>query len=201
MEIFGNIPEFFERDPDTNQLIGVHHTNVNISRRQSKTLDLEIEWEIRTQRFGWFIPSLYYHYVDSMFDQVAPDTPKTSFVGTFIGIDKRRIQAQLEWFKDRMTINAFYQYTPGYLNNHYSRGLFGFLGLPGRIPDAQVSSWSTVDLSGSYRWENGWRLRLGGRNIFDADFPFVLSGLGRPYDSSRVNLRGRVWFAEISYDF
>ena len=200
-EIFANLPEFFERDPDTNQLIGVHHRNVNISRRQSKTLDLEVEWEIRTQRFGWFIPSLYYHYVDSMFDQAAPDAPKASFVGTFVGIDKRKIQARFEWIKDRMAISAFYQYTPGYLNNHYSRHALGFTGIPGRIPEAQVSSWSTVDLSGSYRWDSSWRLRLGGRNIFDAGFPLALNGLGRPYDSSRVNIRGRVWFAEISYEF
>ena len=92
---------------------------------------------------------------------------------------------------------SFLQYTPGYLNNNYSSTAFG----EPRVPDMQVGSRYTVDLSGTYRWNNGLVVRLGGRNIFDADFPFALNGQGKPYDAARVDVRGQVWFAEVSYDF
>ena len=98
--------------------------------------------------------------------------------------------AQLEWMKDAMTVNLFCQYTPGYLNNaNY------------RVGDQPVESRYTIDLSATYRWENGLLVRAGGRNIFDAGFPFTLNTLGKPYDSVRVDIRGRVLFFELSYEF
>ena len=197
VEIYGNLPQFFVRDPATGILIGSFSRSVNISRRESRTLDVQISWQIDTQRFGFFTPGIYYHFVDDMFDQVTADAPKARFVGEYVGIDKRKIQAQMEWVKDRMTVSLFYQYTPGYLNNNYSSTAFG----EPRVPDMQVGSRYTVDLSGTYRWDNGLVVRLGGRNIFDADFPFALNGQGKPYDAARVDVRGQVWFAEVSYDF
>ena len=196
-EIYANLPQFFERDPATGVLIGSYSRSVNISRRESRTLDVQVAWQIDTQNLGSFTPGIYYHFVDDMFDQVTADSPKARFVGEYVGIDKRKIQAQMDWVKDQMTVSLFYQYTPGYLNNHYSSTAFG----APRVPDMQVDSRYTVDLSGTYRFENGLLLRLGGRNIFDADFPFALNGQGKPYDASRVDVRGQVWFAEVSYDF
>ena len=196
-EIYGNLPQFFERDPTTGVLIGSYSRSVNISRRESRTLDVQVSWQIDTQNLGSFTPGIYYHFVDDMFDQVTADAPKARFVGEFVGIDKRKIQAQMDWVKDRLTVSLFCQYTPGYLNNHYSTTAFG----APRVPDMQVDSRYTVDLSGAYRFDNGLLLRLGGRNILDADFPLALNGQGKPYDASRVDVRGQVWFAEVSYDF
>ncbi len=196
-EVYANLPEFFERDPATGMLLGRYFRSVNISRRESRTWDLQLSWQIDTQRFGSFTTGIYYHFVDDMFDQLAAEAPKARFLGEFAGIDKRKIQAQMEWVRDRMTINLFYQYTPGYLNNHYSSNASG----EPRVPDMQVDSRYTVDLSGTYRWDNGLLVRMGGRNIFDADFPFALNGEGKPYDASRVDVRGQVWFAEFSYEF
>ena len=64
----------------------------------------------------------------------------------------------------------------------------------------KVDSRTTVDLTGGYRFDNGLAVRAGGRNIFDADFPFMLSRSGRPFDTTRVDLRGRVLFVEVTYD-
>ena len=51
------------------------------------------------------------------------------------------------------------------------------------------------------RWDTtAWyNTRAGGRNIFDRDFPFMLSSSRRPYDSKRVKVRKRVLFLEAKY--
>ena len=188
-EVYGNLPQFFVRD-STGRLLEYYDTYVNISRRQSRTWDLQISWQIDTRRFGFFTPSIYYHFVEDMFDQAAPGSERVREVGTSYGVNKRKIKAQLEWIKDRMTVNLFYDYTPAYLNNANSR-----------VGDQPVESRYTIDLSASYRWDNGLLMRAGGRNIFDADFPFTLSRYGKPFDAARVDIRGRVWFVELSYDF
>ena len=189
VEIYGNIPLLFERD-STGKLLKTFLTDVNVSRRESRTWDLQISWQIDTRRFGYFTSSIYYHFVDDMFDQAHPDSEEIRWVGTSYGVDKRKIHAQLEWIKDRMTANLFYRYTPAYLNNATTR-----------VGDQPVESRYTIDLSASYRWDNGLLVRAGGRNIFDADFPFTLDDGGKPFDAVRVDIRGRVWFVELSYDF
>ena len=188
-EAYGNLPQLFVRD-STGRLLEKHITNVNISRRQSRTWDLQISWRIDTRRFGFLTPGIYYHYVEDMFDQAAPGLEKVREVGTSYGVDKRRIKAQLEWIRDRMTANLYYQYTPAYLNNANVR-----------IGDQPVESRYTIDLSATWRWDNGLLVRAGGRNILDADFPFTLNRFGKPFDPLRVDIRGRVWFFELSYDF
>ena len=89
-----------------------------------------------------------------------------------------------------MTVNLFYDYTPAYINNSNR-----FIG------DQPVDSRYTIDLSATWRWHNGLFARAGGRNIFDADFPFTLNRVGKPFDPVRVDIRGRVWFFALAYDF
>ena len=188
-EVYGNIPQFFVRD-STGRLIEHYVLPMNLSRLQSRTWDMQISWQFDTRRFGSFTPGIYYHFVEDMFDQAAPGSEKVRIIGTSYGVDKRRIKAQLEWIRDAMTVNLFYEYTPAYLNNGNCC-----------IGDQPVESRYTIDLSATYRWDNGLLGRAGGRNIFDADFPFTLNMSGKPFDAVRVDIRGRVWFFELSYDF
>ena len=188
-EVFGNLPQFFVRD-STGRLLEQYVTPTNIGRTKSRTWDLQISWQFVTQRFGSFTPSIYYHAVEDMFDQAAPGTEKVRSTGTSYGVNKRKINAQLEWTKTPMTVNLFYDYTPAYLNNANCC-----------IVDRPVDSRHTIDLSATWRWDNGLVVRAGGRNIFDADFPFALTYFGKPFDPVRVDIRGRVWFFELSYDF
>ncbi len=187
-EVYGNLP-FFVRD-STGRLLEHYIMPMNISRSQSRTWDLQISWQFDTRRFGSFRPSIDYHFVEDMFDQAAPGTERVRLIGTSYGVNKRKIKAQLEWTRDPMTVNLFYDYTPAYLNNANCC-----------IGDQPVESRYTIDLSATYRWDNGLFVRAGGRNIFDADFPFTLNHFGKPFDPVRVDIRGRVWFFELSYDF
>ena len=188
-EVYGNLPQFFVRD-STGRLLEHHYIPANIGRTKSKTWDLQISWQFDSRRFGSFTPSIYYQFVEDMFDQAAPGAEKVRSVGTSYGVNKRKINAQVEWTRGPMTVNLFYDYTPAYVNN--ANRLVG---------DHRVESRHTIDLSAAWHWDNGFFFRAGGRNILDAEFPFTLNRYGKPFDPVRVDIRGRVWFVELSYDF
>lgn len=188
-EVYGMIPQIFVRDP-TGTLLEHYVTPTNIGRSVSRTWDLQISWRFVAERFGSFTPSVYYHYVEDMFDQAVPGSEKVRLIGTSYGVDKRKIKARLEWKRDAMTVNLSYDYTPAYLSNANCC-----------LGDQPVESRYTIDLSTTYRWASGLLARVGGRNILDADFPFVLNKFGKPFDPVRVDVRGRVWFFELSSDF
>jgi outer membrane receptor protein involved in Fe transport len=55
-----------------------------------------------------------------------------------------------------------------------------------------------VDLTMTYQFDNGLRIRAGGRNIFEEESPTVWGSL--PYDPTRWDARGRVLFLELNYE-
>ena len=62
----------------------------------------------------------------------------------------------------------------------------------------QVGSYTTVDLTVTYQFDNGVRVRAGGRNIFDEELRTVYDRI--PYDPTRYDARGRVFFLEVNYE-
>ncbi len=63
-----------------------------------------------------------------------------------------------------------------------------------------VDDFLTFDLNMNYQFNNGLTLSAGGTNIFDAQPPFSLVDR-RPYDGSRYDIRGRVFYLDLRYDF
>jgi len=62
-----------------------------------------------------------------------------------------------------------------------------------------------VDLTVTYRMDNGLRIRAGGQNVLDRGAPRTLSstsasGGAQPYDPARWNARGRVFFVELNWE-
>ena len=195
VEIYANLPEYFVRNENGTLLKSISRP-ANISVRGREELGIKILYTLDTDRFGTFLPGLYYDRVLDQYDKATDDSPKSRFVGESVGVDEYSLKGQLEWiYNDRLTMNAYLDFTPSYLNNEHSSFAFGE-----HLPDMEVDSRTTVDLSARYRFNRGIEARFGGRNVFDADFPFALSQSGEPYDTKRVDLRGRVWFAEVSYD-
>ena len=62
-----------------------------------------------------------------------------------------------------------------------------------------VDSYVTVDLTVSYQFDNGVRLRGGGRNVLDADPP-ATAWAGLPYDLTRYDARGQILFLEANWE-
>ena len=193
-EVYGNLEQFFIRDDD-GTLMRVINRPVNIARRFSETIDFDFSHSFDT-KYGTFEPGVNLYYVIKQFDQAIEGSPEASFVGESIGIEKSRLQGRLNWYKDDWSADLYVTHTPGYLNTDFE-GSFAFRP----IPNMEVDSRTVADMSVRKSFDNGFRVRAGGRNIFNADFPFMLSSNGQPYDANRVDLRGRVFFVELTYDF
>ena len=193
VEEFANLPQFFRRD-ENGTLIESIVRPVNISRRVSRTLDIAVSKRFRTAH-GDFTPRLHFHRVIEMCDQAVKGSECRAFVGELIGIDKYKLRGELKWAKENWSANLLVHHTPSYIGNAFENNTFI------DIPNTEVDSRMTVDFVASYIFDNGFTLRGGGRNIFDEDFPFVLSGGGRPFDAKRVDIRGRVLLLEASYEF
>ena len=191
-EEYGNLPQFFRREED-GTLIEAISRPVNISRRISRTLDILVSKRFRTER-GDFTPRLHYHRVLEQCDQAIAGAECRAFVGELIGIDKYKVRGEVKWRKGSWTANLIVNYTPGYIGNYFENNTFR------AIPNTDVGSYTTVDFTASYVFDNGVTLRGGGRNLLDREFPFVLNG-SQPYDSKRVDLRGRVLLLEASWSW
>ena len=193
-EVYGNLEQFFIRDDGRNLLRSINRP-VNITRRVSETIDFDLSHSFDT-KYGTFEPGVNFHHVIKQFDQAVEGSAEASFVGESIGIDESRLQGRLNWYKDDWSADLYVTRTPGYLNTDHEAD-FPFPP----IPNMEVDSRTVIDMSVRKSFNNGLRVRAGGRNILNADFPFMLSSNGQPYDTTRVDLRGRVFFFELTYDF
>ena len=94
-------------------------------------------------------------------------------------------------------------YTPSYINDRTGNcsGPIGNCQRDGywwRRPHLKVDAMTNVDLTLTYQFDNGLRLRGGGRNVFDANSPTVWGSI--PYDPTRYDARGRVFFLEVNFE-
>jgi iron complex outermembrane receptor protein len=89
-------------------------------------------------------------------------------------------------------------YTPGYTNNYTVYQAAGVYYDTNQI--RPVRSYTTFDLTGSWRVRKDVRLNLAARNIFDAKPPFVVID-SLPYDTARYNVAGRTGSLELQFSF
>ena len=193
VELYGNLPEFYLREED-GTLIEAISRPINISRRVNKTVDVNVMYSLTTD-WGTFQPEFMYQRVLSMFDEAVPGSGEFDFVGESVGIDRAKVRGRLHWRNGPYVGDLSVHYSPGYINNDFENNIWFDL------PNEDVDERWTVDLTGTYKMDNGLTVRAGGRNILDADFPYMLSSSSRPWDNKRVDLRKRVLFLEVSYDF
>ena len=63
-----------------------------------------------------------------------------------------------------------------------------------------VSSLATTDVTLTCTMDNGLRIRAGGQNILDRAAPPVWTSGEAPYDPTRWNARGQVFFLELTWE-
>ena len=191
VEVYGNLEQFFRRDEAGNLLESISR-KVNISRRADERLDLEVSYSVSTD-FGTIRPRLVYHRVLDMFDEAVPGGGEFRFYGESIGVDKYKLDANVSLVAGSVTADLWVRHIPGYINNDHENTF-------NPLPNEPVGSYTTTDIIAAYEMDNGLLFRVGGRNIFDRDFPFMLSANRRPFDSKRVDIRKRVLFFEARYE-
>ena len=187
----GNLKLFYERD-ENGKLIKFTNIPINLSRRASQALDMSVSKTFQSA-IGEFFVELNYNRVLNQYDQAFDGSEKVKTVGRSIGVDRYKTALHLRWTRRNTTVTTFLNYTPSYVNDEalYTRN----------IPPMKVSSWTTLDIAINHRFDNGITMRMGGRDLLGKDFPFMLTRAGVPWDAKRVNLRGRVLFLDVSYDF
>ena len=191
-EVYANLDAIFVRDEE-GVLLQLNRFPINISRRYQQMIDLEVSQQIPiAPGAGTLAARLYGTYMLKYFQQAFEDSEEVDVTGTYRGMDRYSLFGEILWRKDNIGATLLIDYTPGYFNNWWR----GRSWEPDRY---HVGSRTTVDLSASYEMTNGLQFHFGAKNIFNRSFPFALGLGGVPYDTSRVDLRGRVVFFEASY--
>lgn len=194
-----SLPSIVERDAN-GYITNVYSQDINLSEKADERLILYGEYSFQTA-IGDFSPRLTYsRSLENSFLVVA-GTPEVERTGTVKGPDRYRLQGSLTWSRGQFAADLFVDYRPSYENDRagYCYTVVGRCErLYQRLPLIDVDSLTTVDLTATWQFDNGLRLRGGGRNIFDADHYTVFENL--PYDPTRWDARGRVLFLELQYE-
>lgn len=199
-EVAFTLPEIIERDPEGNA-IRAFARFINLSEKVSEILTTELEYRF-VNDFGAFRPKLSYTRVLDEHFTIIPGGEPISRVGTTWGSNEFGLVGSLEWTAGRYRADLFVSYTPSYEKDRTGTCQVVVGRCEARFrprPTMTVDSYVTVDLTVGYRFDNGLRLRGGGRNLLDADPPATPWG-GRPYDLTRYDARGQVLFVEVNWD-
>lgn len=201
-DTYFNLPEIFIRDQAGN-LREVIEQPINVGNVTNEILQVRASYEIPTP-VGYFEPQV--RYVDNLKLQRSFAGVQSRFeeIGVAQGVDDYRIDASLRFTSGRFSALLTGRYIPKHINDFQvfvADGEFqdldfdgqGDLGFP-------VDDFLTFDLNLNYQFDNGMTLSAGGTNIFDAQPPFSLIDR-RPYDGSRYDIRGRVFYVDLRFDF
>lgn len=198
-EIAFALDNLVQRDAD-GYAVGVRNQTLNAAQKINESLDFYAEYTFST-RVGEFYPRLHYNRVLDEYFVIAPGSESVTRVGTDRGSNKYRIQASLSYLRGGLAVDGFVTYIPGYENTRTGRcteAVGGCTRQYAQAPPLQVSSYTTVDLTVTYQFDNGIRVRGGARNIFDEELRTVYDRI--PYDPTRYDARARVFFLEMNYE-
>ena len=190
-------------------LVTVYYRDINMAGDYNELITTELEYTFGTS-FGEFTPRIHYsRYLDD-FHQIHAELPEVRTLGTQNGMDEYRLQGSLTWlWRGRLSADVYVYYTPENVHDQLLYCSRSTIDLPGsrctpeylnKIFPVRVSSLTTVDLTMTYQFDNGLRLRVGGTNILDRAAPRTVSGFGQPYDPTRWDARGRVFFLELNWE-
>ena len=100
----------------------------------------------------------------------------------------------------------FVYHRPGYVNESAVTCYGDLIGIGrcqtfGDTVPIDVGSSTILDVTATYVFGNGLRLRAGGRNVLDADAPETVSSNHLlPYDPTRWDGRGQILFLELNWE-
>ena len=200
-ELIAGNEKVIQRD-ENGYPIGATHGLVNLAVKVSEYLETSVQYSFDTS-FGRFTPRLTYSRFLQEYFQVVEGAEVTDRLGTQHGSDRYRLTGQLTWQWQRLAADLFVYYRPGYTNDRpgicnkvVGRCLTWFQ----QLPAFEATSLTSLDGSASYWFDNGLRVRVGGRNLFkrESPSPWAFSGI-LGYDPTRWDARGRVLYLELTW--
>ncbi len=196
------LPEIAVRN-ERGDLVAVNIREFNIAEQLNASIYTELEYSFDTA-FGGFMSRLGYHrYLDDYY-QIAAGQEIQTALGAQKGNDLYQWDASLTWTRGRWAADIYAYYSPGYTQDS-PRCSSADLALPGtrctergQTFEMYVSSLATVDFTLTLSMDNGLRIRAGGRNVLDRAAPIRYSEDNAPYDPTRWDARGQVFFLELN---
>lgn len=199
-EVAFRLPQIIERDADGNA-IKAFARYINLSEKVSEIINIDLQYSFAND-LGQFTPGLSYTRVLDEHFTIVPGSPPVDRVGTTGGSNEYGVVASLAWTSGRYSGDMFVRYTPSYENDR-TGSCSAVVGRCERRfaprPTFTVDSYTTVDFTASYRFDNGVVVRGGGRNVLDADPPATPWG-ALPYDLTRYDARGQTLFLEVNWE-
>ena len=194
-------PKVVQRD-ENGYPISATRGLVNLAAKVSEYVETSVQYSLDTD-FGRFTPRLTYSRFLDEYVEVVEGAEPISRLGTQNGSDRYRLTGQLTWQWQRLAADLFVYYTPDYTNDRpgFCNGSEGSCERSGqRLPAFDANSMTTVDGSASYEFDNGLRLRVGGRNLFkrESPSPWAFDGI-LGYDPTRWDARSRVLYMELTW--
>lgn len=198
-EVFASLPEVVQRD-ERGDAMFVYLGRINVAEKRSEVANTRLTYFLRTD-FGNFEAAVRYSWIIQQYSRLAEDSPRINRVGTQDGRDRYRIQGSLRWTKGNAAADMYIYHSPSYVNDRALLCQWVWLRCERRYQwlEIEVGSLTTVDLNLTYRFENGLRLRAGGRNILNRQAPNTVRW-NYPYDPMRWNARGRVLSLEVKWE-
>jgi iron complex outermembrane receptor protein len=175
-------------------LLRVEDGPINVSSVTVRTLDFNINYD-RPTAWGMFSAAVQGMVTLSYDQQLLPLVPVEDLAGT-TNMDRRRARLSLGWSRGRYGVNLYGNCTGPYLDTEIVN--LSNTGL--QVAPLPVRSRTTWDMSGFYQAPWGIKFSGGVKDMFSAKFPFA-QGSDGPYDTRRVDLRGRVIHAELQKAF
>ncbi len=205
-ELVMNHPQLITRDEQGN-IVSILFQPINVNAKFSEILDTSLQFSFNTA-YGQFTPRIGYARILADYVQISDEeTSRIDFAGTQLGPDEYQLEGSLSWLWNRFSADLFVYYTPGYVHERARYCSYAVQQISGSRCEANpyewlsidVSSLITVDLTMTYRMDNGLRIRVGSRNILDKAAPATVFG-GLPYDPTRWDARGRVFFVDLNWE-
>lgn len=183
-------PRLVTRGPD-GKIIELRRRTINVSNKTLKTTDVKASYTLDTE-WGEFELGVAGNYNHQDTSEYYPGAQETSTLGTFNGVERRKVKSWLSWYNSNMGATLTVNHSSAYENT---------VRIMWRTETYPVDSYTTMDLTGFYETDNGWRIDAGVVNLANSSFPYV-AGLSRPpWDPKRVNVRGRIMYLELSKSY
>jgi iron complex outermembrane recepter protein len=176
---------------------------INLAKRTVHVVDFTASQSFNTE-FGRFRAEAAVVRTLQAYDQVLPGAPAIQLVGTELGPDRTVARGNLGWDRGHFGANLFVHFSSSYRNtytNSPSELTYGSAGTsPQALPQTQVASYTTFDLTGFYKSDHGFQVSAGAINLSNHSFPFFDS-FSSSYDAQRVDPHGRTVYVELSQAF
>ncbi len=172
---------------------------INTGARLTAGVDFFGSWDYNTTNMGKFTVESSWTNVRTFEMENFPGAGMINYLGKYwgsgsalgnYGFPKWKGSAGVTWKKSSYNAGINYSYVDGYREDENN--------------DNQVPSFGSIDVRAGWSLPTwGWNMQLnvGVNNVFDRQPPYVATSFENQYDRAIGDIRGRLWFVEMSKRF